>query len=528
MAGFAETRILESRALDFPDAWFMKLHGALDGGETLGAFEQEARTRVEQGCRWMVLDVAKVGSYADLGYGLVTVLNDALEKNGGKLLFAGMPKRVHATFELLKMDDRFVFAADLKTALDRMRELKQLADNGRVLLCVSHARREPDDKWKSDPLQLTAYAMPDLPGHLLVEMSGALNATNVIWYESWLKQREEEGYIDYIWDLHQTRYLSSTGEGSFLMRADLAERHGRRWAVCHAHPKLTAIFDMLGFGSLFDMYPTVEAALETMTAAPAGSVPERPVPPIAEAPVPGQLDVAVHVRGATAEAALSGAVTEAQVAGFDTRLNLACSPLSRYLLLDVSNLAALDEGAEAWLLAWAGKMIQRGGCVALAGLSDSLAGQLKAHDCYSAFEHYELLEGALNSLRAVVAKEPAWVRHVHRFHHLQAAVAELAKNLGSDAEKQLKRYLDDFLALEWLRYLVLDAGETETLAPEVELQITHAAEMLKRRGGLLAIAGASPGLRDSLGKGGGDRVYSYFASPQGALEFIDDEFTAMS
>ena len=79
-----------------------------------------------------------------------------------------------------------------------------------------------------------------------------------------------------------------------------------------------------------------------------------------------------------------------------------------------------------------------------------------------------------------------------------------------------------------LRYLVLDAGETETLAPEVELQITHAAEMLKRRGGLLAIAGASPGLRDSLGKGGGDRVYSYFASPQGALEFIDDEFTAMS
>ena len=172
-----------------------------------------------------------------------------------------------------------------------------------------------------------------------------------------------------------------------------------------------------------------------------------------------------------------------------------------------------------------GEMVRRGGCVALAGLSDELAQRLQQAEAYGAFEHYPDAAAARRSLQAVVAKEPAWVLGAWRYFPQRTITLALGESLPAAAEKQLKGYVDDLLAEPWVQYAVFDASRTRTLAPAAELQLTRVAEAMKQRRGLVIVAGATPGLRRAMDTKG---LYHWAETEPGAREFIEEEFISRS
>lgn len=119
-----------------------------------------------------------------------------------------------------------------------------------------------------------------------------------------------------------------------------------------------------------------------------------------------------------------------------------------------------------------------------------------------------------------MAKEPAYVVGAWRYFPLATITLALGPSLPAAAEKQLAGYMDDLLAEPWVRFAVFDLTRTVTLAPQAELHLTRAADVLNRRNGAVIVAGASPGLRQAMSTQG---LYHWAETEAGALERIDDD-----
>ena len=65
-----------------------------------------------------------------------------------------------------------------------------------------------------------------------------------------------------VFDLSNIRFLDSMGSGAFLTcHRRLKEKDGKM-GLCCAQKPVSAIFDLLGFPQIFDMFKTREDALE--------------------------------------------------------------------------------------------------------------------------------------------------------------------------------------------------------------------------------------------------------------------------
>lgn len=361
-------------------------------------------------------------------------------------------------------------------------------------------------------LTMTLHRLAERPDCALVRMVGALDPTTVIYFEGQLKQYEQAGVLHLALDFAAIKYCNCTGLGSLVANADHYPKTGRQFLLFDLHPKVRVVFEMLGLMEYFRVVSGEAAARAELLAAP------RPQPD----PVPqARLDIPHCSPGPITEASLAGTVRDGDLAAFERRLRLVRTPITRFLLLDASGLTGLDAHAQAWLVRWAGEMVRRGGCVALAGLSNELARKLQDAEAYGAFEHYPNTAAARRSLQAVVAKEPAYVLGAWRYFPQRTITLALGESLPATAEKQLAGYVDDLLAEPWVQYAVFDLARTRTLAPAAELQLTRAAEALKGRRGLVLVAGASPGLRRSMNTKG---LYHWAETEPGAREFIEEEF----
>lgn len=365
-------------------------------------------------------------------------------------------------------------------------------------------------------LNMTLHRLAERPDCALVRMVGALDPTTVVYFEDQLKQYEQAGVLHLGLDFAAIKYCNCTGLGSLVANADHFPKVGRQLLLFDLHPKVRVVFEMIGLMQYFRVVSGEAAARAELLAAP------RPQPD----PGPqARLDIPHCNPGPVTEAALAGAVKTSDLPAFDRRLKLVRTPITRFLLLDVSGLSSLDAQAQAWLVQWAGEMVRRGGCVALAGLSDELAQRLQQAEAYGAFEHYPDAAAARRSLQAVVAKEPAWVLGAWRYFPQRTITLALGESLPEAAEKQLKGYVDDLLAEPWVQYAVFDASRTRTLAPAAELQLTRVAEAMKQRRGLMIVAGATPGLRRAMDTKG---LYHWAETETGAREFIEEEFISRS
>lgn len=361
---------------------------------------------------------------------------------------------------------------------------------------------------------MTLEVLPDRPDCGVVRMVGALEPVTVLYWEGQIAEYQKLQLRHLALDFSRVKYCNCTGLGSLVAMFDTWTRTRGVFVLCEVNAKVRVVFEMLGLSTFFRMLPQVADAIAALRAAPK--------PPSA-AVAAARLDIPHCSPGPITEAALAGDVRDADLAAFERRLKLVRTPLTHFLLLDVSGLQSLDAQAQAWLVRWAGEMVRRGGCVALAGLSDELARKLQDAESYGAFEHYPDAAAARRSLQAVVAKEPAYVLGAWRYFPQRTITLALGESLPAAAEKQLAGYVDDLLAEPWVQYAVFDLGRTKTLAPQAELQLTRAAQELKLRRGLVLVAGASPGLRRAMDTKG---LYHWAETEPGAREFIEEEFTS--
>lgn len=201
-------------------------------------------------------------------------------------------------------------------------------------------------------LEMTLHRLPERPDCALVRMVGALDPTTVVYFEDQLKGYEQAGVRHIGFDFAAIKYCNCTGLGSLVANADQFRRTGRVMVIFNVHPKVRVVFEMLGLMQYFSTEAKESDARARLMAAPALR---------ADLPTGARLDIPQCSPGPITEAALSGVVARADVDAMDRRLKLVRTPITRFLLLDVSRLQALDAHAQAWLVRQAGDMVRREG-----------------------------------------------------------------------------------------------------------------------------------------------------------------------
>jgi anti-sigma B factor antagonist len=93
---------------------------------------------------------------------------------------------------------------------------------------------------------------------LMVE--GRLDAVTVPAFEQTLQRLLAEGQFRFIVDLGAVSYISSSGLRALLTARRLARSRGGEVFLCQLHPRVREIFEMVGFLSVFSVYPTCQEA----------------------------------------------------------------------------------------------------------------------------------------------------------------------------------------------------------------------------------------------------------------------------
>ncbi|MBI4567260.1 MAG: anti-sigma factor antagonist [Planctomycetes bacterium] len=122
---------------------------------------------------------------------------------------------------------------------------------------------------------------------VVVSMTGAIDAGTVVAFQDQLDTlRNRQGFIRFVLDLDGVKYVNSTGLGSLVKLADGLEAQGGGVALIKIHPKVRVVFDMLGLNTFFQIYRSLDQALEFVRGLAGASSPPPPPPPAPAAASP--------------------------------------------------------------------------------------------------------------------------------------------------------------------------------------------------------------------------------------------------
>ena len=95
----------------------------------------------------------------------------------------------------------------------------------------------------------------------VVVLRGRLDASGAPELERQLSEAIGAGHRRLLIDCAELRYVSSAGLGAFLASAKLAQSSGGSLSFAGLTQHVRSVFDMVGFFSLFQVYPTREEAI---------------------------------------------------------------------------------------------------------------------------------------------------------------------------------------------------------------------------------------------------------------------------
>ncbi len=131
----------------------------------------------------------------------------------------------------------------------------------------------------------------DIENAARVSLSGAIDASTVITFQSELDKLKKNGVRRFLLDMAGIRYVNSTGLGSLVKLADGLENEGGMIALMQIHPKVKVVFDMLGLNAFFKIFKTDQDALdfikESISAPPEAEPIEEAAPPVVQ-PAPAE------------------------------------------------------------------------------------------------------------------------------------------------------------------------------------------------------------------------------------------------
>ena len=104
-----------------PDVTVMDLTGPLSmPGITVVEVERAIKSRIEQGVKKLVLDLAKVKFVDSSGVGLLVVCSSALERAGGRMALVGAAGPVKQVFGTVHLERVIGMYPDLNSACEAM------------------------------------------------------------------------------------------------------------------------------------------------------------------------------------------------------------------------------------------------------------------------------------------------------------------------------------------------------------------------------------------------------------------------
>ncbi len=108
-----------------------------------------------------------------------------------------------------------------------------------------------------------------LPGGVVcLEAEGRLDAATVPALEQALQGQLTDGQSRLVVDLSAVNYISSSGLRALLTARRQARSHGGDVFLCRLHPRVREIFEMVGFLSVFGVYPTCDEAASAFAPSP--------------------------------------------------------------------------------------------------------------------------------------------------------------------------------------------------------------------------------------------------------------------
>jgi len=105
---------------------------------------------------------------------------------------------------------------------------------------------------------VTSYAQAEV-----IEVTGRVDSTNADDLRNVLQSRLDDGIHSLVVDLTNTDYMSSAGLRELVAGLKRAKQSGGDLRLCSANPRVTEVLQLAGLLSIFLLFPTRDAALES-------------------------------------------------------------------------------------------------------------------------------------------------------------------------------------------------------------------------------------------------------------------------
>ena len=99
---------------------------------------------------------------------------------------------------------------------------------------------------------------------VFIETSGRMDAAMAPNFEAQCRKWMDNGSTIIIADLEKLEYLSSAGLRSILLVSKQLKSAGGKLIFCNVRGAAKEIFDISGFTSMFEFYPSTEKALASL------------------------------------------------------------------------------------------------------------------------------------------------------------------------------------------------------------------------------------------------------------------------
>lgn len=96
----------------------------------------------------------------------------------------------------------------------------------------------------------------------VIHISGRIDSTNYAEFEKQINQLFASGEKHIIINCNGLKYISSSGLRVFLIAQKKAVAEKGKLHLCELQPSIKEIFEISGFSTIFDIYETMEEALQ--------------------------------------------------------------------------------------------------------------------------------------------------------------------------------------------------------------------------------------------------------------------------
>lgn len=106
------------------------------------------------------------------------------------------------------------------------------------------------------------------PDGLIVQTIGEINTFNSSKFQAVVQKAIDSGYRYFIFNCANIHYLSSTGVGAFTFILKAVKAVSGQMVICEMRPKVYEVFCLLGFNKFFQIYDSLDKAIELISPPP--------------------------------------------------------------------------------------------------------------------------------------------------------------------------------------------------------------------------------------------------------------------